>query len=121
KVVGKLDSVNAYRLRFDDAAATDAAREQLATQSDVASVEQNFAIDPPEMPRVASADVPPLRLTLNPPPDNGRVVIGLIDTAVQPLGNGLDAFLQDKLSVAGPAQLDPNGPSHGTAMAETIL
>src|SRR5436190_3766378 len=80
KVVGKIDSLNAYRLRFDDAATTDAARAQLAAQPDVASVEQNYSFDSPETPRAVSADLPPLRLTLNPPPDNGRVIIGLVDT-----------------------------------------
>jgi hypothetical protein len=40
---------------------------------------------------------------------------------LQPLGNGLDSFLLKQISVAGDAQLDPNSPSHGTSMAETIL
>src|SRR5580765_4535438 len=39
KVIGKIDGMNAYRLRFDDAAAADAAREQLDSQPEVASVE----------------------------------------------------------------------------------
>src|SRR5262249_15239580 len=93
KVVGRIDSLNAYRLQFDDSASTDAARDQLAAQQDVSSVENNYAIDRPEVSQSVSANVPPLQLTLNPPPPNGRVVIGLIDTAVQPLGNGLDQFL----------------------------
>src|SRR5205085_3151353 len=74
RVVGKIDSVNAYRLRFDDAAAANASRDQLSAQPDVASVEDNYVLDPPETPKSVSADAPPLRLTLNPPPDNGRVI-----------------------------------------------
>ena len=58
---------------------------------------------------------------MNQPSDSGRVIVGLVDTAVQPLGNGLDEFLQKQVSVAGDSQLDPNSPSHGTSMAETIL
>jgi len=50
KVVGRIDSLNAYRLQFDDASATTAARDQLATNSDVASVDSNYAIQPPECP-----------------------------------------------------------------------
>jgi len=60
-------------------------------------------------------------LQLNPPPDSGKIIVGLVDTALQPLGNDLDKFLLKPLSAAGDAQLDPNSPSHGTAMAETIL
>jgi hypothetical protein len=41
KVVGRIDSLNAYRLQFDDASATTAARDQLANNPDVASVDSN--------------------------------------------------------------------------------
>jgi hypothetical protein len=64
---------------------------------------------------------PPPQLQLKPPPSDGRIIVGLVDTALQPLGNGLDKFLLSPISVAGDAQLDPNTPSHGTSMAETIL
>src|SRR5260370_28125399 len=63
----------------------------------------------------------PPRCKLKPPPDNGRIIIGLIDTAVQPLGNNLDSFLLKPISVSGQAQPSPDDPTHGTAMAETIL
>lgn len=121
KVVGRIDGLNAYRLQFDDAAATEAARGQLAGNADVASVEDNYTINRPETPQAFAGSVPPLQLQLNPPPANGRVLIGLIDTAVQPLGNGLDQFLLKQVSLAGDPQFDPNSPSHGTAMAETML
>src|SRR5437016_6742761 len=122
KVTGRIDKLNAYRLQFEDGAAADAAREQLSGNSDVASVDNNYSLERPTTPRgLESANVPPPQLQLKPPPDNGRVVVGLVDTAVQPLGNNLDSFLLKQLSVAGDAQLDPNSPSHGTSMAETIL
>jgi hypothetical protein len=122
KVIGRLDGLNAYRLQFDDDTAAHTAKEQLATSSEVASVENNYSIDRPETPEfVPSGGAPSLSLQLKPPPDNGRVVIGLIDTAVQPLSDNLNQFLQKPISVAGAAQNDPNSPTHGTAMAETIL
>jgi len=122
KVIGRIDGLNAYRLQFDDAAATDTAREQLASNPDVASVDSNFSIDPPPAPSpLASSSVPPPQLTLKPPPDKGRVIVGMIDTAVQPLGNGLDKFILSPISEMGDAQLDPNSPSHGTSMEGTIL
>jgi Subtilase family len=125
KVIGHIDSLNAYRLQFDSSDATDAAQAQLASNSDVASVESNYSLPAPEVPQqvtVPGGGVPPIQLTLNPPPSNGRTIIGLVDTAIQePLPNGLDSFLQQPISVAGDAQLDPNSPSHGTSMAETML
>src|SRR5207245_2052179 len=76
----------------------------------------------PAFPGAASnPGAPPVHLQLNPPPSNGRVVVGLIDTAVQALGNDLDRFLLKQISAAGDAQLSPDTPSHGTSMAETIL
>jgi Subtilase family/Fervidolysin N-terminal prodomain len=123
KVTGRIDSLNAYRLQFEDQAAADAARAQLSSNPDVSSVDSNYSIERPTSPAGAQSSnlPPPPSLQLKPPPSDGRIVVGLVDTAVQPLGNGLDAFLLKQMSVAGDAQLDPNNPSHGTSMAETIL
>ncbi len=121
RIVGRLDRLNAYRLRFDDAAAAEAAREQLANNPDVAAVDNNYEIDRPPGPNSSQAAGLLPRLELKPPPDSGRVVVGLIDTAVQPLGNNLDQFLQKQVSVAGEAQTDVTSPTHGTAMADAIL
>src|SRR5208337_1912804 len=77
---------------------------------------------PPAPVTVQAANLPPPpELQLKPPPSDGRVIVGLVDTALQPLGNGLDSFLLKAISVAGDAQPDPNNPTHGTSMAETIL
>ena len=123
KVTGRIDSLNAYRLQFEDQAAADAARQQLADNPDVASVDSNYSLDRPPAPVGAQGSglPPPPQLQLKPPPSNGRIIVGLVDTALQPLGNGLDKFLLSPISVAGDAQLDPTAPSHGTAMAETML
>ena len=123
KVIGRIDSLGAYRLQFEDQAAADTARQQLAANPDVASVDSNYSMDRPAGPVGAQSSnlPPPPQLQLKPPPSDGRVIVGLVDTALQPLGNGLDSFLLKAISVAGDAQLDPNSPSHGTSMAETIL
>jgi hypothetical protein len=123
KVIGRIDSLNAYRLQFEDQAAADAARQQMASNPDVASVDSNYSIDRPATPAGAqgSSLPPPPQLQLKPPPSDGRIIVGLVDTALQPLGNGLDSFLLKAISVAGEAQPDPNSPTHGTSMAETIL
>jgi hypothetical protein len=124
KVIGKIDGLNAYRLQFSDEAAADGARSTLSGNSDVASVENNFTIDQP--PPVAKLDSsqnlpPPLQMKLNPPGDNGRIMVGLVDTAVQPTGTDLDKFLAKSLSVAGQANADSGSPTHGTSMFQDIL
>ena len=123
KVIGRIDSMNAYRLQFEDQTAAEAAQKELATNPDVSSVDNNFSIDRPPSPAGAQSSnlPPPPQLKLNPPPSSGRIIVGLVDTAVQPLGNGLDSFLLKPISVAGEAQPDPNSPTHGTSMAETML
>jgi len=121
KVTGRIDSLNAYRLKFDDAAAANAARDSLATNSDVSAVDSNYAIDRPTAPQGFNGSAPSPQLQMKAPPDTGRVIVGLVDTAVQPFGNNLDQFIEKQISVAGNAQSDPNTLNHGTAMAETIL
>ena len=121
KVIGRIDSLNAYRLQFDDSSATTTARDQLASNPDVASVDSNYTVERPETAQPLPTGAPPLQLQLKPPPDNGRIVVGLVDTAVQPLGNNLDQFLLKQVSVAGDIQLNSDAPTHGTSMAETLL
>jgi hypothetical protein len=123
KVTGHIDSLNAYRLQFEDQAAADAARQQLAGNPDVSSVDTNYSIDRPPTPVGAQGSnlPPPTQLQFKTPPAGGPIIVGLLDTGLQPLGNGLDRFLLPAVSVAGDPQLDPNSPSHGTSMAETIL
>jgi hypothetical protein len=121
KIVGRLDKLGLYRLQFGDAAATDAALAQLQNNSDVAQVDYNYSFDPPPSAvPLASAPGGPISLTLNPPGDSGKVVVGLVDMNVQSLGSQLDKFILPQLSVTGdaPASTDM---THGTAMAYTIL
>lgn len=124
KVLLRIPGLNAYLLEFSDASAADAARQQLADNSDVADINNNFVVDPPPPAlRLQSAGAPPVQLKLAPPDSSGRVIVGLVDTAVQPLGGDLDSFLLKSLSVAGPSNVDPNSssPTHGTSMFENIL
>lgn len=121
KVTGQIDSLNAYRLQFEDAAAANSARDQLTSNPNVAAVDSNYALQPPLTPQGLPAGAAPIQLQLQPPPDSGRIIVGLVDTAVQPLGNNLDQFLLKQVSVAGDVQLSSDSPTHGTAMAETLL
>lgn len=122
-ITGRLPELNTYRLEFPDEAAAENARKLLADTTGVASVEYNYYFEQPQPTRsyAGNASLPPPALQLKPPGESGRVIVGLIDTAVQPLGDQLDAFMLKQLSVAGQASLDSSSPTHGTSMAETIL
>lgn len=123
KVVGRNDKLGIYLLEFTDAAATDAALANLKTNSDVATVEYNYVLDPPvAAQKIAGSSVAPVSLTLNPPGDSGHVIVGLIDTAMQPLGADLGKFVLTPVSITGDTvDLSSTDPTHARSMAETIL
>jgi hypothetical protein len=123
KVTGRLDKYGLYRLQFTNEDATDSALAQLQMDSDVQSVGYNNYYDPPPTPQaLASAGAPAMPLTLSPPPASGKVVVGLIDTAVDPqsLGPAASQFVLPEVNVAGGTD-SSSGPTHGDAMASLIL
>jgi hypothetical protein len=122
KITGRIDKLGIYRLQFGDAASADTALNQLQNNTDMADVDYNYYFDPPPTAQaLASASLPPVNLQLNPPGNSGRLIVGLVDTSVQPLDGSLNQFLLKQLSVAGDASPDSSDITHGTAMAETIL
>jgi hypothetical protein len=123
KVIGRDDKLGIYRLQFPDAASTDAALAQLQNNSEVAAVDYNYIFDAPPAPQsIANAPIGPPKLTLDKPTDDDpcNPVIGLIDTQVQTLGNGLDQFLMKPISVVGDVAPVTGTITHGSAMAGTI-
>ena len=127
KVVARNDKLGIYLLEFSDASTTDSALASLKLDPQVASVDYNYIFDAPPSPQVA-ANVPssatPVSLTLNPSTasDPRSPIVGLIDTGVQSLGSQLDPFLMQAVNVTGDTvDLSSETPTHGTAMAETIL
>jgi len=120
-VKSRIGDLNAYLLEFDTDAATEHARAELASNEDVDSVDSNYYVDQPPAPQqLANSPLGPPQLALNPPPPDGRTVVGLIDTSLQSLSPDLQQFVLDQISVAGQAN-PSNDPTHGTSMAETIL
>lgn len=123
KVKGRIGDLNAYLLEFDNPDAVESARKELASNEDVESTDYNYYVDAPPVPqKLDKAAVGPPQLSVKPPLDDGRIIVGLIDTAVQKgsIPSDLQKFLLDQISVAG--QGGQSGePSHGTSMAETIL
>jgi len=127
KVVARNDKLGIYLLEFGDAAATDSALANLKVDTNVQSVDYNTLFDAPVSPQPL-ASVPtgagPISLTLNPnsSTDPCNPIVGLIDTGVQPLGNQLDSFLMQGTNVTGDnTPMSTTLPTHGTAMAQTIL
>ena len=121
QLVGRLDDLRTYRLRFETAADAQRARELLGGQPEIAAVENNarLAIPEPGLPGgFAGSDV-----TLKPRVGSSRdqVVVALIDTAVQTLPAGLEPFLLDRVAVASGAPVSDGTPTHGTVMYQDIL
>ncbi len=122
KITGRVDALQAYRLQFEDEAAAKAARAALQGNDQLAAVDENFYVERPTQvePLALSSPLPfSLKPTVN--ADGSRLVIGLIDTAVQPTESGMDSFLLPAISVAGDSSTPKNSLTHGTSMLETLL
>jgi len=127
KVIERNDKLGIYLLQFPDAAATDAALAQLQTNPDVQSVDYNYNFDPQPtatpLPDGATAPVQP-SLKLDPTTPDGpcQVLVGLIDTPIQPLPTALAPFVMPQISVTGnTTPVSTTTPMHATGMAQSIL
>jgi hypothetical protein len=122
KIKGRADELRAYRLEFEDDSAAAAARTALADNPDIEGIDANFEVPRPDRPEAMALGVlPPFTLRPKAITDASRVVVGLIDTAVQLEGTVLKEFLLPQVSVVGKASAPLDVPSHGTVMGETIL
>jgi hypothetical protein len=121
KIIGSIDGKNLYRLKFDSADAAKAARSALSGNSDVASVESNYYMDRVYQRDGVNNAAKPLNLSPKPLGSGNPIIVGLIDTAVQPFGNSLDKFMLESVSVTGDSVKAGSEPGHGSAMAETVL
>ena len=95
----------------------------MKNNSSVEAVDYNYIFDPPPTPQViANPPVGPPKLTFDAPTDGDpcNPIIGLVDTQVQTLGNGLDQFLMKPVSVVGDVAPVTGTITHGSAMAGTI-
>ncbi|HXT13387.1 MAG TPA: S8 family serine peptidase [Candidatus Angelobacter sp.] len=119
-VTGRLNALNTYRVQFKDEAAANAGRDCLTANPNVLAVENNYSMEPPNVPLGVANASPQFNLTPKSPNDSScQVVIGLIDTSVGTLGNNLDQLMLPSISVAGKAT-SGSQLTHGTAMADTI-
>ncbi|MBI5383733.1 MAG: S8 family serine peptidase [Verrucomicrobia bacterium] len=121
KVTGRIDELNAYRLKFTDAESARKARQALLDDPSVASVDYNYNVPRPEYAEAQGGNAPRFSLMPKSPADGKFLTVGLIDSAVQSGLGRFGDFLLDSMSVAGKATPSDAEPTHGTAMAETIL
>jgi hypothetical protein len=124
KVVGKIDGLNAYRLRFENAEGADSARESLKSDPSVESVDYNYPIfRPPDPEPVSLSSTPPMNLRPKAVGAGDQIVVGLIDSGVQlqNVPEALKDFLLQGISVAGEGGAADGKPKHGDSMFQTIL
>jgi hypothetical protein len=85
-------------------------------------VDYNYLMPRPESPDEFGANTPRFTLTPLAPPPGKEIIIGLVDSAVQMDAGAFNGFLLNQLSVSGRSATAPQDePTHGTAMAQTIL
>ena len=126
KVIGKADGLNAYRLKFDDAAAAQSARSALLSNPAVAAVDSNYWMNrPPGTDLLGAVGTPPLLPTAR--TDGKNVIVGLVDSLVQAKEGRVSDLVLPGISVTGDTTTSSStttagdSPTHGTAMAETII
>lgn len=122
KVIGRVDDLNSYRLQFEDEESAQKAREILSENEEFARVDSNYYVDNPvQIDPFQETQPPPFSLKPKAGTDSDQVVIGLIDTPLQPLPAKMSEFMLDPIHVAGnPGNLGDE-LTHGTSMAETLL
>jgi hypothetical protein len=123
KVIGRADALNTYLLEFDSAEAAQAARNALAANPDVVAVDYNYYMsEPTPLQQLLASSSAGFNLRAKPVGSGNPVIIGLIDTGIQPdEACGLSSFFLPTISAAGRSASAANSPTHGTAMAETAL
>lgn len=119
-ITGRLDAFHVYRVQFKDADSAKSARDCLSKNPSVASVDSNYSMEPPDLPVGVMNQSPQFNLTPKANDGNCQIVVGLVDTSIQSVGQGLDQFLLPSISVAG-NPTPSTQLTHGTAMLEGMM
>ncbi len=120
RLVGRMDDLRTFRLRFDSPDDASSARGTLLADPEIAALENNIRLPIPE-PGV-SGGPPSESVTLRPRAGGGdQVVVALIDTSVQSLNSNMESLLLGRVSVAVGSPVADGAPTHGTVMAQDIL
>ena len=120
KIVGKIDGLDIYRLRFENEQQAEKAEALLEKNEGVASVDSNYSITRPDTLTPVELAAPKLNLRPSSADEDG-IVIGLVDSSVQREGSQVSDFLLQEIPMAGAPADSSDQVNHGTSMAETIL
>lgn len=122
EVIGKIDGLNTYRLRFQNKDEAEQARKKLGSL-DSLQISDNYEMDIParlfSSLHFGKAAAPKIRA--NSASGQEPLIVALIDTPVQADAPGLSGFLLPTVSLAGEESPPADTPTHGTTMAITLL
>ena len=122
EVIGKIDGLNAYRLRFQNKDEAEQARRKLGSL-DSLQISDNYEMDIParllSSLHFGKAAAP--QIQANSASGQEPLIVALIDTPVQADASGLSGFLLPTVSLAGEESPPADQPTHGTTMALTLL
>jgi hypothetical protein len=122
-LLGFIKIANVAQLKFTDPRAMAAARQAMAELGVTDIIDDVHLCPRPATPILVAGGAGVLPISVRPEEvdTKGQLIIGLIDTAVQPAGLDQPGFLLPALSMAGPFTPPDHSPTHGTSMAGTIL
>jgi subtilisin family serine protease len=122
-LLGFIKIANVAQLKFTDPRAMAAARQAMAELGVTDIIDDVHLYPRPATPILVAGGAGILPISLRPEEvdTKGQLIIGLIDTAVQPAGLDQPGFLLPALSIAEPFTPPNHSPTHGTSMAGTIL
>jgi len=122
EIAGFIADLNAYRLKFKDEDAAKQAKALIEANGDWGETDSNYSVARPEaIEPVGDGGLPGLKLDPSNLGNGNSIIIGMIDTGIQRDGMANTDFLLPSINIAGEPKLNPDSPSHGTSMADTIL
>lgn len=122
EVIGKIDGLNAYRLRFQNKDEAEQARKKLGSM-DSLQISDNYEMDIPDrlLSSLHFGKAAAPQIQANPASGQEPLIVALIDTPVQADAPGLSGFLLPTISITGKESPPADEPTHGTTMALTLL
>ena len=122
EVIGKIDGLNAYRIRFQNKDEAEQARKKLGSL-DFLQISDNYEMDIPArlLSSLHFGKASASQIRANSASVQEPLIVALIDTPVQADAPGLSGFLLPTVSLAGEENPPADQPTHGTTMALTLL
>jgi hypothetical protein len=122
-LMGFIKIANVAQLKFTDPRAMAAARQAMAELGITDIIDDVHLYPRPATPVLVAGGAGVLPIAVRPEEVDtmGQLIIGLIDTAVQPAKLDQPGFLLSALSMTDPFTPPDHSPTHGTSMAGIIL